>query len=281
MRILLPLLVVLCWSGSTHTQPDDATLSAFRGTIYGVPRYYETKGFSEGLAPFDSIGFIVLPRLNFTPDWPYVHFPDRGLKDRFAFTLRGDLTVTTPGCYEITLASDDGALLWINDSLTIDNGGMHTWRVAKDSVPLAGKSYALDVWYYNAVGPSGLGLKFNRIDSIYCTTPRTERIACLTFPTDSYRLRPEHRLAITAFMNGLGPQETISVTGYADPTGSRGYNRQLSLRRARAVETYLADELGLAAARIRAVGVGEVERVAEGGCETSRAVVVRVGDRFD
>lgn len=50
---------------------------------------------------------------------------------------------------------------------------------------------------------------------------------------------------------------TITVEGFADPAGTRAYNRQLSLKRAKAVADYLTSQDGLSADKVRTVGYGE------------------------
>ena len=52
------------------------------------------------------------------------------------------------------------------------------------------------------------------------------------------------------------PGATITVEGFADPAGSRGYNHRLGERRAKAVRDYLVGT-GLSADQLRAVSYGE------------------------
>lgn len=50
---------------------------------------------------------------------------------------------------------------------------------------------------------------------------------------------------------------TITVEGFADPAGTRAYNRTLSEKRAKAVAAYLTSNGGLSAANVKTVGYGE------------------------
>lgn len=52
------------------------------------------------------------------------------------------------------------------------------------------------------------------------------------------------------------PGATITVEGFADPAGAKGYNRRLGQRRAEAVRDYLVNS-GLSADQLRAVSYGE------------------------
>lgn len=53
------------------------------------------------------------------------------------------------------------------------------------------------------------------------------------------------------------PGAVVTVEGFTDPAGSAAYNRRLGLRRAVAVEEYLATAGGFTADQIRAVSYGE------------------------
>ena len=70
----------------------------------------------------------------------------------------------------------------------------------------------------------------------------------------------------------------LTVEGFADPAGSEAYNRQLSQRRAQAVESYLLQK-GISDSLVRAVGYGETRLVVPGaaaddaGAQLNRRVV--------
>lgn len=70
----------------------------------------------------------------------------------------------------------------------------------------------------------------------------------------------------------------ITVEGFTDPAGSAEYNKQLSVRRAQSVESYLTEQ-GLTAGSIHAVGYGETRLVEpnakkdDPGAELNRRVV--------
>lgn len=73
------------------------------------------------------------------------------------------------------------------------------------------------------------------------------------------------------------PNATITVEGFADPAGTKTYNKQLSQRRADAVKAYLTSN-GLTG-DVRTVGYGETRQVVQGaekdqpGAELNRRVV--------
>ena len=53
------------------------------------------------------------------------------------------------------------------------------------------------------------------------------------------------------------PGALVTVEGFADPSGSAAYNMQLGMRRAEAVQEYLATSGGLSADKLKAVSYGE------------------------
>jgi peptidoglycan-associated lipoprotein len=55
------------------------------------------------------------------------------------------------------------------------------------------------------------------------------------------------------------PDALVTVEGFADPAGSRGYNMKLGRQRADAVRDYLTSTGGLSADRVRTVSYGEAE----------------------
>jgi hypothetical protein len=72
-------------------------------------------------APIRANVLNVAPR-NFTQGFPGVS----GRTEWFALDFRGSFTVKTAGAYGLRLLADDGAQLFIDDKLVIDNDGMKT-----------------------------------------------------------------------------------------------------------------------------------------------------------
>ncbi len=72
------------------------------------------------------------------------------------------------------------------------------------------------------------------------------------------------------------PGAEIRLDGYTDSVGADAYNIKLSERRATAVMNYLIKEAGVASAKIRAVGHGEADPVADNKTEEGRAKNRRV-----
>ena len=63
----------------------------------------------------------------------------------------------------------------------------------------------------------------------------------ITFDTDSAQIKPSFQPVLNSIAKVLNQydQTSVSIVGYTDNTGTVAYNDALSLKRARAVETYL------------------------------------------
>jgi alpha-L-fucosidase len=62
----------------------------------------------------------------------------------------------------ICVTSDDGSKLYLNDTLVIDNDGVHSVLKKCASIPTEGV-YKLDLEYFENGGSSGLTLAFDKI----------------------------------------------------------------------------------------------------------------------
>jgi outer membrane protein OmpA-like peptidoglycan-associated protein len=103
----------------------------------------------------------------------------------------------------------------------------------------------------------------------------------VTFAFDDVAIRPEHTEVLDRFarvVQRFYPHAQITVQGFADPAGSKAYNRRLSERRAQEVSEYLVSR-GLSEDQLRAVGLGDARPVVPGaagnrdGAELNRRVV--------
>lgn len=80
------------------------------------------------------------------------------------------------------------------------------------------------------------------------------------FGFDAAEVRQEDQEFLDRFagvVNEYYPDATITVEGFTDSAGSEAYNMRLGQSRADAVRTYLVENAGLSADRVRAVSYGE------------------------
>jgi peptidoglycan-associated lipoprotein len=84
--------------------------------------------------------------------------------------------------------------------------------------------------------------------------------APVQFGFDDATLTTEHRQMLDRFAAVVRenyPGYMVTVEGFTDAVGTPEYNMALGLRRAHAVRTYLTEQGGLSADRVRAVSYGE------------------------
>ena len=88
----------------------------------------------------------------------------------------------------------------------------------------------------------------------------------LNFEKDSAALNDEAKTNLDAFAAALKSPSlsvaTFAIEGYTDASGSDGYNKDLSDRRAEAVVAYLS-QLGVDGSKLKAVGYGEAKPVGD------------------
>ena len=66
----------------------------------------------------------------------------------FAIRFRGELAVDTPGNYVFGLLSDDGAKLYINGTLVVDNDGIHPPMGKKGEIVLEAGRHPVEIHYF-------------------------------------------------------------------------------------------------------------------------------------
>ncbi len=80
----------------------------------------------------------------FTEGFPGVE----GLVEWFGLDMRFQVEAPKSGTYEFSLISDDGAILWIDDTQVIDNDGLHAVTEKKNRFYLSQGSHSFHVAYY-------------------------------------------------------------------------------------------------------------------------------------
>ena len=93
------------------------------------------------------------------------------------------------------------------------------------------------------------------------------------FAFDSAELTAEGMQALDDVANQAAevPNQTIRITGHTDKIGPLEYNKQLSMRRAQAVQEYLSAK-GLSASNMEVAGVGPAEPLV--ACEGKRGAML-------
>src|SRR5580692_7912856 len=151
MRIFLFGLAFV-WLAAAQEQPvavfgtTVVIPSGLRGDIYYLPSNTQTLARLSQLHPQ---GSIYTTSLNVPPQSFLMGFP--GITKRFewfAIDYTGKFWIEKPGLYRFRLVSDDGAMLYIDGQLIVDNDGVHSTEVRLGSIRLAGGLHTIRVPYF-------------------------------------------------------------------------------------------------------------------------------------
>lgn len=72
----------------------------------------------------------------------------QNIVENFAIRFQGQLAVPTTGTYTFEILSDDGAKLYINGLLVIDNDGIHQPQTKRAHIPLAVGFHRVEIQYF-------------------------------------------------------------------------------------------------------------------------------------
>ncbi len=132
--------------GATDFGSTEYTKNAFVGEVFFIPPGTLKMPNFNLLKP---VGKIYTKVLNVTPRRFDSGFP--GISNRlewFAIRYRGRFYTKRPGAYKFALLSDDGAKLFIDGRLVIDNDGIHPAREKTGSVWLSRGWHSIEVQYF-------------------------------------------------------------------------------------------------------------------------------------
>jgi hypothetical protein len=85
-----------------------------------------------------------------------------GRYEWFGVDLSGDFAVQQGGVYSFRLVSDDGAKLYVDDVLVLNNDGRHDVQAVEGSLALTPGVHSVHVPFYNGPGPMALTLEVAR-----------------------------------------------------------------------------------------------------------------------
>ena len=234
-------------------QPDPH-FSPFQGTIYDIPEDWLEEGYGPHVDYFDKLGQVTLDSLmvpkSRTRDQ---YFPRVPYPTRFGIIFHSEVQIAQRGCYEFYLESDDGSILWISDSLIIDNDKPHRMTIKRDSIMLSKGQFPVKLWYYSAFHTEfGLIFRSRALpDSSYCQgfKPRQELLTfdanAVFFEFDSHIISEEGRHVLDRMCLELNGRDFnhILVVGYTDNVGTKEYNKALSQKRAESITAYMKTKI--------------------------------------
>lgn len=104
----------------------------------------------------------IVPAINF-PSTSGV-FATSGRSDNVGAVFESLLEVPTTGWYTLSVESDDGSLLYIDDDLVINNDGLHGMVERTATVPMAAGKHRLRVEFFEAGGGAGVVVRYSGED---------------------------------------------------------------------------------------------------------------------
>lgn len=149
----LLLLIFLTFSLSSFSQDEeevfggsDKVSSALEGKVYKLPENTSQLPNFDKLRPVSTIYATELniPNHDFSSGFPGVS----ELLEWFGIEYTGDIFVKKAGNYNFRLLSDDGAKLFINDLLVINNDSIHAATSGYGSIFLDEAKHRIKVQYF-------------------------------------------------------------------------------------------------------------------------------------
>ena len=256
----------------------------FKGTVYDIPGDYLSEGYGPHVSYFDVLGQVSMDSLAVPKTFTYVrNFPGTSYATRFGIVFLSGLDISEKGCYEFYLESDDGSILWIDDSLVIDNDKIHKMTIKRDTILLDKGHHGVKVWYYNAHETQyGLIMRGKALpDSVQCGKAKrmvTLDLNNVLFDFDSYVVTPPGKKELDKLCADLGKSDfkKIDIIGYTDNVGSDPYNKELSLKRAQSIMAYMKTKLTKSGIVWKAEGRGSSNPLVSGGKSEAQQMNRRV-----
>lgn len=121
--------------------------SGLRGLVYHIKRNRTELPDFEKLKPAGPpiyTSSLNLPPQNFAEGFPGV----TKRNEWFAIDYTGNFWIANPGMYTFSLLSDDGAKLYIDDQVVIDNDGLHPPEEKTGMADLKGGPHHIRVSYF-------------------------------------------------------------------------------------------------------------------------------------
>lgn len=158
MRATYILALLACVSAlAAQDQPAPEPTAIF-GTTVVIPSglrglVYHIHHNSKQLPNFDQMKpagpAIYASSLNLPPQDFKAGFPGVTKRNEwFAIDYTGNFWIAAPGMYTFSLLSDDGAKLYIDDQVVIDNDGLHAPLEKTGAADLAGGVHRIRVSYF-------------------------------------------------------------------------------------------------------------------------------------
>lgn len=162
--------------------PDDGLTRGLVGSVYNLTA--DSKELPD-FSMMTAIGDIVAQNLD-VPNRAFDYgFPgvDENLIEWFGLRFQGQLAIERAGTYDFRLTADDGARLYIDDQLVVDNDGLHSVKSVNGKISLAKGMHTIRVDYFQGPRyyialqllwrPAGSGAAFTIVPPEVLSRPAT------------------------------------------------------------------------------------------------------------
>ncbi|GAB1542664.1 hypothetical protein NUACC21_53380 [Scytonema sp. NUACC21] len=216
--------------GTLEALLDVTTLTGLLG------EYYVPGGIVNNFPNYDALAPLLTrvdPCVNFGSTW-YDFGANLGQTDHFAARWTGKINIATEGDVTFSINSDDGARLYINDRLVVDNGGVHGFQEHSATIYLTPGQHDLRLEYFEYDWYAGVTLSYTPVGGSKQVIPSSILTPARLTPLES-DLRLSDVTAPTTF--GLG--QTISTSWTVTNVGTS------STQSAWTDQIYLSDDTTL------------------------------------
>jgi len=289
MKFLYTILLISIYSISLSQHDNQTNFGSIEeipfsleGRIY-FPSY-EIKSLPRKIDPTTAAGVIHTDKLDIVETHFKEGFPGVSQKSHnFIIDYQGFFYINKKqeGMHEFLLTSDDGSKLIIDESVIINNDGIHSFKGKKGKINLVQGVHKMRVLYFQGIPDNlGLELKFRKNSEdrfVHFSFSNHRPIKThhsaehsegevhlelenfLLFDRNSYAIKEASHQVLKevykSYMQGHKSKVMI-VEGHTDLSGSKQYNASLSFKRAESVANYLGQTFDIHG-RVLEIGFGE------------------------
>lgn len=296
LTLVLWISTSFCYSQGQLTSPPHPEFSSFHGDAYKMPIVEKRNGdkvfkgiqehYGENVYDYEIIGKIDLPELNIPETEMFeAKFPGVDRNTQYAMILESSVEIKVKACYEFSLNSDDGSILWIEGDKIVDNDGGHKMSIKRDTIAMDPGTYPVKVWYFQSLADrfgcvlDGKIIGKTDVCPIRETLPKETLSfsSSVIFNVGSAELREEAYELLEDIETKIRDKgiKKLTIIGHTDSTGAESSNQQLSLERASAIKTALIEILG-SELEIATIGKGEMEPLEDNSTKQGRQANRRV-----
>lgn len=133
-------------NGSNDFGSGTQTPDSFTGVVYYIPENTQKFPDVSGIKPS---GVLYARQFQIAPREFNQGFPGIDNKfEWFAMRYTGAITVAAPGAYKIRVNSDDGAVIYIDGKVVLDNDGVHPPQDKSATVQLTAGTHPFQLDYF-------------------------------------------------------------------------------------------------------------------------------------